>query len=89
MHLLILILQHLLGMLPSGKTAPQAELARVPSGEAPEQPRQVNRCADLASARWMTAPSGRRLAGDSPPRQRQAVSAWCGFPNDMHRHRRR
>ena len=81
MHLLILILQHLLGMLPSGKTVPQAELARCPVGEAPEQPRQANRCSALAQARWMTARFGPDWAGDLPPRQQQAFSASWGPPD--------
>lgn len=67
MHLLLILLQQLLGMLPSSKQAPQGEVVRTRQpNESRSEPDAFGRLG-LSQGGWMTTLPGRLCAEDNPP----------------------
>ena len=67
MHLLLVLLQQLLGMLPSAKQAPQGEVVRTRQpNESRSEPDACQR-RGLSVDGWMTTLPGRLCAEDIPP----------------------
>jgi hypothetical protein len=67
MHLLLVLLQQLLGMLPSSKQAPQGEVVRNRQpNESRSEPDAFERLG-LSQGGWMTTLPGRLCAEDIPP----------------------
>ena len=67
MHLLLILLQQLLGMLPSAKQAPQGEVVRTRQPNETRSEPDAYRRLGLSKDGWMTTLPGCLCAEDRPP----------------------
>lgn len=70
MHLLLILLQQLLGMLPSAKQAPQGEVVRTRQPNESRSEPDAFRRLGLSQDGWMTTLPGCLCAEDCPPTAR-------------------
>lgn len=79
MHLLLILLQQLLGMLPSAKQAPQGEVVRTRQPNESRSEPDAYRRLGLSQGGWMTTLPGRLCAEDCPSTA-QAVGRLVDSP---------
>ncbi len=86
MHLLIILLQQLLGMFPSSKKAPQAEVVRTRQPNSSAAQTDACQRQSVSKESWMTIFRGYEEAGGRPPsafaiRRRRSCGEFLGGGN--------
>lgn len=76
MHLLIILLQQLLGMLPSSKKAPQGEVVRTRQPNSSAAETDACQRQSISNDGWMTIFRGYDESGGRPPSVRAAWRGW-------------